>query len=196
LAQRIGIVAAIRNHAFRLLPRAAFGSRDTASASVTSLGEALSSRTPNGRPSPSTSTIHFVPLPRLVFPTAAPFFAGAKLPSRKASSPFQQSLLVQRPQQPSPSLQPYSFVLPLLEPPPARRGRRKLVGQKPPRRARLEDAQDAFETSSVRRWRAASPVCSLSRRRKQSFYQLPLLISQQLLPVLHDRSSTLNLPHT
>src|SRR5258708_338938 len=33
-----------------------------------------SSRTPSGRPSPSTSTIHFVPLPRLVLPTAEPLF--------------------------------------------------------------------------------------------------------------------------
>jgi hypothetical protein len=36
---------------------------------------------------PSTRTIHFVPLPRLVFPTLAPpFFAGTKLPSAKHSS--------------------------------------------------------------------------------------------------------------
>jgi len=31
-------------------------------------------RTPSGRPPPSTSTIHFVPLPRLVLPTAEPPF--------------------------------------------------------------------------------------------------------------------------
>jgi len=34
---------------------------------------------------PSTTTIHFVPLPRLVFPTPQPFFAGAKTPSRNDS---------------------------------------------------------------------------------------------------------------
>src|SRR6202044_3427419 len=49
-------------------------SASVASASVTSPGEALSSRTPSGRPPPSTSTIHFVPLPRLVLPTAEPPF--------------------------------------------------------------------------------------------------------------------------
>src|ERR1039458_2140318 len=49
-------------------------SASVASASVTSAGEALSSRTPSGRPPPSTSTIHFVPLPRLVLPTAEPPF--------------------------------------------------------------------------------------------------------------------------
>ena len=41
---------------------------------ITSPGEAISSRTPSGRPPPSTNTIHFVPLPRLVLPTAEPPF--------------------------------------------------------------------------------------------------------------------------
>ncbi len=31
---------------------------------------------PRGTPAPSTTTILFVPLPRLVFPTPAPFFAS------------------------------------------------------------------------------------------------------------------------
>jgi len=47
LAQRVGVVGAVGDHPFRLLP---------------------------GTP-PSTSTIHFVPLPRLVFPTAEPPFS-------------------------------------------------------------------------------------------------------------------------
>src|SRR5229473_6115404 len=58
----------------RPLGRGTLTSASVASASVTSPGEALSSRTPSGRPSPSTSTIHFVPLPRLVLPTAEPLF--------------------------------------------------------------------------------------------------------------------------
>src|SRR5581483_11681333 len=53
-------------------------SASVASANVTSAGEALSSRTPNGTPSPSASTIHFVPLPRLVLPTARPLFLRAR----------------------------------------------------------------------------------------------------------------------
>jgi len=44
------------------------------SASETSAGEALASCAPKGMPWPSTSTIHFVPFPRLVFPTASPPF--------------------------------------------------------------------------------------------------------------------------
>ena len=56
LAQWVGVVGAIRNHALRLAPRTALGTRDrdlgerVASASVASPGEALSSRTPSGRP--------------------------------------------------------------------------------------------------------------------------------------------------
>src|ERR1700686_4575821 len=59
----------------RPLGRRTLTSASVASASVTSPGEALSSRTPSGRPPPSTSTIHFVPLPRLVLPTAEPLFS-------------------------------------------------------------------------------------------------------------------------
>ena len=45
-----------------------------ASANVTSCGDADAKRTPKGIPLPSARTIHFVPLPRLVFPTAKPLF--------------------------------------------------------------------------------------------------------------------------
>ena len=55
LTQRVRIVAAVGDYAFRLLSRRPFGrgtrtSASVASASLTSLGEALSSRTPSGRP--------------------------------------------------------------------------------------------------------------------------------------------------
>jgi hypothetical protein len=92
LTQRIGVVAAIGNHAFRFLRGRPFGGgtrtwASVVSASVTSLGEALSSRTPSGRPSPSTSTIHFVPLPRLVFPTADPLFSPGRSCRREKPRP-------------------------------------------------------------------------------------------------------------
>src|SRR5205814_2906687 len=45
-----------------------------ASAKVTSPGVADSNLLPRGTPWPSTTTIHFVPLPFLVFPTQAPLF--------------------------------------------------------------------------------------------------------------------------
>ena len=93
LVQRIGVVAAISNHAFRFLPQAAFRALDT------DLGErGLRKRnfTRGGTFQPNcqrkTFTVdQYHPL-RPVAPFGfadgrAPFFAGAKLPSRKASSP-------------------------------------------------------------------------------------------------------------
>ena len=44
------------------------------STSLTSAGDAESRWFPKGIPLPSTTTIHFVPLPRLVFPTYWPLF--------------------------------------------------------------------------------------------------------------------------
>ena len=54
-AQRVGVVSPVGDYSFRLLPRTAFAAGDAdfgsvASASVASPGEALSSRTPSGRP--------------------------------------------------------------------------------------------------------------------------------------------------
>jgi hypothetical protein len=56
---------------------------------VTSAGEADSNRLPRGIPWPSTTTIHFVPLPRLVLPTHAPLFLPERncRPRRLRSSP-------------------------------------------------------------------------------------------------------------
>src|SRR5215813_10175704 len=64
LAEGIGVVAPIGNHALRFLPRAALRSRDTdlgerGFRKRNFTGEALSNRTPSGRPLPSPSTIHF-----------------------------------------------------------------------------------------------------------------------------------------
>src|SRR5579883_2989915 len=92
MAQRIGIVTAIGNHPLRFLSRPAWASRNPnfgnlGSPKLTSLGEALSNRTPSGRPSPSTSTIHFVPLPRLVFPTAEPPFSPGRSCRREKPRP-------------------------------------------------------------------------------------------------------------
>ena len=54
---------------------------------VTSAGEAESVWLPRGIPLPSTTTMHFVPFPLLVFPTPAPLFLpGKKLASMNTSS--------------------------------------------------------------------------------------------------------------
>ncbi len=80
LSKRIAVIGFIGNKPFgRFLgrPRPARGSltaSSVSSASFTSAGDAEARVLPKGIPWPSTTTIHFVPLPFLVFPTQAPFF--------------------------------------------------------------------------------------------------------------------------
>ena len=94
LAQRIGIVTAIGNHPLRFLSRAAFRSRDT---DFGQRGFRKLNFTGGGTFQPNSQRKTFTvdqyhPLRALAplgFPDGrAPFFAGAKLPSRKASSHF------------------------------------------------------------------------------------------------------------
>ncbi len=94
LAQRIGIVTAIGNHPLRFLSRAALGSRDP---DFGKRGFRKLNFTGGGTFQPNSQRKTFTvdqyhPLRALAplgFPDGrAPFFAGAKLPSRKASSHF------------------------------------------------------------------------------------------------------------
>ena len=76
LAQRIAIVSFVgntrsgfcRGRPARCL-RPMWIAASVVSASRTSAGDAEQRSSPRGTPAPSTTTIHFVPLPRLVFPT-------------------------------------------------------------------------------------------------------------------------------
>src|SRR5712692_3623765 len=94
LAQRIGIVTAIGDHTLRFLSRAALRSRDT---DFSQRGFRKLNFTGGGTFQPNSQRKTFTvdqyhPLRALAplgFPDGrAPFFAGAKLPSRKASSHF------------------------------------------------------------------------------------------------------------
>jgi hypothetical protein len=58
--------------------RPARSAASVVSASRTSDGDAEQRWSPKGIPRPSTTTIHFVPLPRLVFPTSAPLFSPGR----------------------------------------------------------------------------------------------------------------------
>jgi hypothetical protein len=100
LSQRIGVVGAIGDHAFRFLPRTAFGTGDF------DFGERGFSRRGTFKPNSQrkTATVdQYHPLRALAAhgftDCGAPFFAGAKLPSRKVSSHFRR---------PSPSSAPSS----------------------------------------------------------------------------------------
>ena len=92
LAQRVGVVGAVCDHALRLLPRTAFGSGDF-DFSERGLRKRSFSRRGTFQPNSQWKTAavdQYPPLRSLAplgFPDRrAPFFAGAKLPSRNVSS--------------------------------------------------------------------------------------------------------------
>src|ERR1035441_9762284 len=82
------------------------------SASFTSAGLALVSWLPKGIPEPSTTTIHFVPFPRLVFPTPEPLFCGSKTSVQKTLAPIQPPSLIEFAQEDTPDFQPHPTLLP------------------------------------------------------------------------------------
>jgi hypothetical protein len=92
--QRVGVITAIRNHPFRLLPRPAFAPRD-ADLFERSVRKRNFCRRGTFQPNSQRNTLtvsQYHPLRALATlgftDCRAPFFAGAKLPSRKASSHF------------------------------------------------------------------------------------------------------------
>jgi len=105
LAQRIGVVGAVGDHSFRLLTRSAFGARDFDFGERGFRKRNFSRRgtfKPNSqRKTATVDQYHPLrPLATLGFTDCgAPFFAGAKLPSRNVSSHFSR---------PSPSSAPSS----------------------------------------------------------------------------------------
>ena len=159
-AHRVRVVGAVGDHAFGLLPRPAFGrgtltSASVASARVTSAGEALPSRTPSGRPPPLTSTIHFVPLPHLLLPTAGPPFSPERSCRPGTSLPISAALRCRAHPAVLATHSPTHPALPTAQPRLAGRRRRTLIGQEPPRRVSLQHPQDALQTGPVRRsWTA------------------------------------------
>ena len=194
--------AAVGDDALRLLPRAAFRARH-ADFGERGLRKLNFSRGGTFQPNSQRKTLtvdQYHPLRALATlgfaDCGAPFFAGAKLPSRKVSSHLSK---------PPPSSAPSSV--------------RHASSQTPcsshcfNRRQHVEG-----EGNSSGRKRHAAPVCRTQRMPskqarfdahgrprlippplrlgKQGLNQLPLLIGQQLLPLLHDRSSSAKPPQT
>ena len=98
LAQRIGVVAAVGDHALRLLPRTAVRPGD-ADFGECGLRKINFTRRGTFQPNSQRKTLtvdQYHPLRALATlgftDCGAPFFAGAKLPSRKVSSHLQQTL--------------------------------------------------------------------------------------------------------
>src|SRR5579859_338961 len=84
-AQRIAVVGAVGNHALRLLawassamPPAHADRRERFFREPNFVGGRRVKLLSRGIPWPSTTTIHFVPLPRLVFPTFEPLFSPVR----------------------------------------------------------------------------------------------------------------------
>lgn len=114
-AQRIAVVSSIRDDAKRplLRPRAASAGHGNPgkrrdSASFTSAGLAEVSGLPKGMPTPSTTAIYFVPLPRLALPTPKPLLSGSKAPVRKVLAPVELTLLVELAQKGAPDFKPHA----------------------------------------------------------------------------------------
>ena len=80
--------------------------------------------------------------------------------------------------------------LPLHQSPPAGRGPRTGMGQKPPRRSRLQHPQEAFQASPVRGPQPATLIPMLLRLVQQGRHNFPLCIRPQLESlVTHSGSS-------
>ena len=156
LAQRIGVVTAVGDHALWLLPRPAFrpgdadfcerGLRKRNFCSERHFPAELPAEDLYRRPVPSTSCPCHAWFCRL----RRPLFRRSEAAVQEGLVPLQQTSLVQCAQQRSPGIQPDALLLPLLQSPPAGRRRGKLVGQKPPRRPGLQNPQNALETGSIR----------------------------------------------
>jgi hypothetical protein len=72
-----------------------------------------------------------------------------------------------------PGVQPHILLLPLLQPPPAGRRGRILVGQKAPRRPGLQYPQNTLQTGPIGRPRTAWLVLATLRLWQQKLDQLP-----------------------
>src|SRR5918999_223515 len=112
---------------------------------------------PTEVPAPSTRTIHFVPLPRLVVPTLGPLFS--------------------RGQRGPPELEQHAGLFPALEPPPAGAGTAVLPGQLAPLGASPQDPEDAFKTAPIVDARA-SPAGGHLRHGEMDADGFPLLLRE------------------
>src|SRR5271163_4975698 len=134
-----------------------------------------------------TEDRHRRPVPSTSFPCRAwfyrlrsPFFRRREAAVQERLFPLQQALPIEGAQQRSPGVEPHILLFPLLQPPPASRRRRILVGQESPRRSGLQHPQNTLQASPIGRPRTTSLVLAPLRLRQQRLDQLPLCLTQQL----------------
>src|ERR1700733_8361759 len=126
------------------------------------------------RPPPSTSS----PCPAWFFRLRSPFFRGSKTPVQKRFPPLQLLALVQLPQKRSPDVQPNAPLLPVPQPPPARRRMRKSLRQVLPASPAPKNPQNPFQHTTVFDPRATA-LALLGRLGEQGRNFLPLRFGQQ-----------------
>ena len=161
--QRVAIVTAIRNQAVgplagtSRLPRPLDGYRvEGLLEGVTSAGDAAPRYTPNRVAVPSTSTLHWVPLPRFVFPTLSPLLPGNETAIRKALLPAQFFLVVEWAQEGLPELEQDAALFPVLEPAPAGTRAATSPRQLAPLGTGPEDPEGALQTALICDTRAST----------------------------------------
>jgi hypothetical protein len=127
LAQRITVVGAISNSHAAVSGVAAH--RDVAALRGSMRGFlppagprwAMPSKAafPEEHPGPSITTIHFVPLPRLIFSTFDPFFGWSETAVQKGLASVELLALVQFRQERAPNSEPDLLLFPIPQSPPA-----------------------------------------------------------------------------
>jgi len=100
---------------------------------------------PCRRPPPSTAS----PCPAWFSRLHRPFFGRSKTPVQERFTPLPLLALVQIAQQRSPDVQPDALLLPIPQPPPARRGMRVLPRQILPAGPAPQNPQNAFQRPAV-----------------------------------------------
>ena len=201
LAQGIRIVGGVGDHPFRLLSRTAFGLRNR-----DFLERGFRKRNfvrrgtfqPNSqRKTLTVDQYHpLCPLAPLGFSDGrAPFFAGAKLPSRKVSSHFSRPSLSSAPSRVRHAFSQTPSSSHCLS------RRRQVEGEenssgKNRHAAPCKNPQNTFETRLIRCPGSAPIIPPSPGRGQHRLHQFPLLVGQQLLPPLHARSSSANPPHS
>ncbi len=190
LAQRVGIVAAVGNYTLGLLPRPAFRARN-ADFVERGFRKLNFCRRGTFQPNSQRKTLtvdQYHPL-RALAPLgftdgSAPFFAGAKLPSKKVSSHLSK---------PSSSSAPSNARHASSQTPSSSHcvataaSRSKVTGTRPAENRHAAPVcrihRMPSKHASVRCPRSASVVPPTPRLRKQRPNQFPLLVRQQLLPL-------------
>src|SRR5271157_2956304 len=129
---------------------------------------------PGRRPPPSTSC----PCPAWFFRLLRPFFRRSETAVQKRFAPVQFFALVQFAQEGAPDVQPNALLLPVAQPPPARRGMRIFLRQILPASAAAQNPQNPFQhTTVVDPW--ATTLAVFGWLGEQGRDSLPLRFGQQ-----------------